>query len=175
VSRFLGRESDSCWTEIFLKVVLNSLSQPTIFAKKANKDLDVYHLLSCLGVVGLSYNDRCGLDELKLSLSRKAIPLIRPLFYYRRVVLWGGQWWLTIIQILLLDSHMYSIPINLFLWVLWFPPPIKLTTWFNWNILESGVKQLKPTNHLCKKSQQGFRCLSPFYNTCMFVRVTIRV
>ena len=27
-----------------------------------------------------------------------------------------------------------------------FPPPIKLTAQYNWNIVESGVKHHKPTN-----------------------------
>jgi hypothetical protein len=31
-----------------------------------------------------------------------------------------------------------------FLWVLQFPPPIKLTAWSNWNIVESGVKHNQP-------------------------------
>jgi hypothetical protein len=30
-----------------------------------------------------------------------------------------------------------------FLWVLQFPPPIKLTTTYNRNIVESGVKHIK--------------------------------
>ena len=30
-----------------------------------------------------------------------------------------------------------------FLWVFRFPPPIKLTTTYNWNIVESGVKHNK--------------------------------
>jgi len=38
-----------------------------------------------------------------------------------------------------------------FLWVLWFPPPIKLTAMMyscNWNIVESGIKHhhLNPSN-----------------------------
>jgi hypothetical protein len=33
-----------------------------------------------------------------------------------------------------------------FLWVLWLPPPIKLPAmlWYNWNIVESGIKHHKP-------------------------------
>ena len=36
-----------------------------------------------------------------------------------------------------------------FLRVLWFPPPIKLTPRYNWNIVESGIKHhktMQPTN-----------------------------
>jgi len=31
-----------------------------------------------------------------------------------------------------------------FLWVPWFPPPIKLTPRYNWNIVKSGVKHHSP-------------------------------
>ena len=35
-----------------------------------------------------------------------------------------------------------------FLWVLWFPPPIKLSAIFNWNIVESGIKHHKTNQPL---------------------------
>ena len=34
-----------------------------------------------------------------------------------------------------------------FILVLWFPPPIKLMPRYNRNVVESGVKHHKPTNH----------------------------
>ena len=34
-----------------------------------------------------------------------------------------------------------------FLWVLWFLLPIKLTTWYNWNIVESDIKHHNKSNH----------------------------
>ena len=40
-----------------------------------------------------------------------------------------------------------------FLWVLWFPPPIKLTAWYNWNIVESGVKHHKPNQNIENRHQ----------------------
>ena len=41
------------------------------------------------------------------------------------------------------DSNLRQV--GGFLWVLWFPPPIKLTTTiYNWNIVESAVKHHNP-------------------------------
>ena len=34
----------------------------------------------------------------------------------------------------------YLLQVSGFLRVLWFPPPIKRLPWYNWNIVESGVK-----------------------------------
>ena len=46
--------------------------------------------------------------------------------------------------------------------VLRFPPPIKLTTWYNWNFVESGVKHHNPNPfwvkleaHIHTRSQRG--------------------
>ena len=55
-----------------------------------------------------------------------------------------------------------------FRWVLWFPPSIKLTAGYNWNIVESGIKHHKPNPTFLinvpfnSHSQSCFsRCLPP--------------
>ena len=52
-------------------------------------------------------------------------PIIEPIFYYET-----------------------KNNISGFLRVLWYPPPIKLTPRYNWNIVESGVKHNNPSNNL---------------------------
>ena len=46
-------------------------------------------------------------------------------------------------------SHLRHV--SGFLWVLMFPPPIKLMPWYsyNWNIVESGVKHHQTNNARC--------------------------
>ena len=54
-----------------------------------------------------------------------------------------------------------------------FHPPIKLTTmtpWYNWNIVESGIKQHKPYGHRIYKYLCNL-CLSPLM---LWVRISIR-
>ena len=62
--------------------------------------------------------------------------------------------WMLWVPILLMVGEVYSIH-QVCQWlvalqVLRCPPPIKLTTWYNWNIVESGVKHHNPNPYWVK-------------------------
>ena len=68
--------------------------------------------------------------------------------------LYSTKTFLYLIQIVLLigdDSDLRQA--GGFLWVIRFPPPTKLTSRYNWNIVESAVTHNKP-NHFSQLAQQ---------------------